>query len=131
MSEPFEAPLAARGEPGGKDLRSLCFGGRFMSDPSRLPSRLGAIRVNMNVRPPKENPKPMAEDGAGTMLSCPYGRAGRRHDGGERQEKPKNTGKNACATNGKRNPRTGPARRDRPLQTQEKGARLSPSQSSG
>ena len=28
--------------------------------------------------------------GVGTGVSCPYGREGRGHDGGERQEKPKN-----------------------------------------
>jgi hypothetical protein len=37
------------------------------------------VMSDMNVRPPKENPRPMAG-----------GAAGRRDDGGERQEKPKN-----------------------------------------
>jgi hypothetical protein len=36
------------------------------------------VMSDMNVRPPKENPRPMAG-----------GAAGRRDDGGERQEKPK------------------------------------------
>jgi hypothetical protein len=43
-----------------------------MSDPSRLPSKIGASRVSINVRPPKE------EEGSLTLLPPT---AGRRGDG--------------------------------------------------